>query len=298
MVYLNEKPILLIGAAGQLGLQLQVSLARFGKVVTVARQGSDYDIDVSKTGALSTLICQLKPRLIVNAAAYTAVDKAETDVETAEQVNVNALVEIGESAKKNNSPVIHYSTDYVFSGKNDTPWKETDKTEPLGVYGKTKLQGEQALIATGAEAIILRTSWVYSMQGANFLLTMLRLFEERDSLSIVADQIGAPTSTQALAESTSQILSICSKENGEFGFSGKTGLYHCSAAGETSWFGFAKSILDKTDNDCQLSAITTAEYPTPAQRPLYSVLDNTKFKETFGFILPNWELSLRHCMEK
>jgi dTDP-4-dehydrorhamnose reductase len=192
-------------------------------------------------------------------------------------------------------PVVHYSTDFVFAGQSKRPYLEDDEPGPLSVYGETKLGGEHSLMATGANAIVLRTSWIYGVRGDNFLLTMLRLFGERDDLRIVEDQVGAPTWSRMLAEVTAQILGRALR--GDLDVERVRGVYHVTNGGETSWFNFARTILEASGRRCNLLPIPTSEYPAPARRPTYSVLDNTKLRETFGLALPHWEVSLRQCLE-
>lgn len=295
MSFTNNRSILLLGADGQVGRELQRTLACLGEVICVARTFGKYPLDLAQSGVTEKLIKQLAPSIIVNAAAYTAVDKAESEAELVARINADLLQEIGNAAKAQGCPVIHYSTDYVFPGNKNTPWQESDEVAPLGVYGQTKLDGENALLATGATALVLRTSWVYGTHGNNFLLTMLRLFKERDQLNIVSDQWGAPTWSRMIAEATAQLLAMHLQPDG-FDLQDRQGLYHMSAAGETNWFEFAKQILALSDEQCELQAINTADYPTAAQRPLYSVLDNSHFHKTFGFSLPEWDLSLAQCM--
>lgn len=239
---------------------------------------------------------EVRPSLIVNAAAYTAVDKAETDPNLAEAVNATAPGIIGELAAMQSAGVIHYSTDYVFSGEQNRPYREGDATGPAGVYGQTKLRGEQALLAATSNAIILRTAWVYGSRGNNFLCTMQRLFKEQDELSVVDDQIGSPTWCKVIAEATAKILVQINMEPSQIGEVG--GIYHLTNAGQTSWYGFARSILEASGLECALHPIPTSEYPTPAKRPAWSVLDNSKLKEAFGIILPDWKISLHHCISQ
>jgi dTDP-4-dehydrorhamnose reductase len=249
-------------------------------------------VDLSVPDSLVRVFDEVRPNLAVNAAAYTAVDKAEQEPDLATAVNADAPGIIGELASLLGATVVHFSTDYVFDGKAQKPYREADATAPLGVYGRTKLLGERALLDSGADALILRTSWVYGRHGHNFLNTMLRLFRERDELSVVDDQIGSPTWSRMIAEVTAQILvQLRLEQLGE-----QSGIYHLTAAGQTSWYGFAKSILDASGESCRLSPITTADYPTPAARPHWSVLDNSKLQETFGLTLPDWSASLNHCM--
>lgn len=288
--------ILLIGADGQVGWELRRTLATLGDVIAASLDGARGPcVDLSDPRSLSALVQESAPDAVVNAAAHTAVDKAESEGELAHRINAEAPGMLGGLLRDRGIPIIHYSTDFVFSGESKRPYREDDEPRPLSVYGKTKLGGEQALMVTGANAIILRTSWVYAVRGSNFLLTMLRLFGEREELRIVDDQVGAPTWSRMLAEVTAQIL--CRILRGELKAERVKGVYHATNAGETSWFNFARAILDISGLRCNLLPISTAEYPAPARRPAYSVLDNTKLRETFGLVFPDWEVSLRQCME-
>ncbi len=288
--------ILIIGADGQVGWELQRSMASLGEVVTAGPHQANYLLDLADKNSIETLLRQLQPQLIVNAAAYTAVDQAESDSELAWAVNAEALTVIGAEAKKLNCPVVHYSTDYVFSGEHaGTPWTEEDAVDPQSVYGSSKLAGEQQLLASGAQAIVLRTCWVYGPRGKNFLLTMLRLFREKSSLGIVADQFGIPTGSRLIADLTAQIVAQCQTEAG-FEFGKKAGLYHLSAAGQASWHDFASEILRLSGESCDLKPLTTAEYPTPAERPAWSVLNTQKLADQFGLMPPDWRILLSQCM--
>ena len=210
-------------------------------------------------------------------------------------INAEALRLLGDLLRDRGVPVIHYSTDFVFSGEATRPYREDDAPGPLSVYGSTKLAGEQALLESGVPAIVLRTSWVYGVRGQNFLLTMLRLFAEKDELRVVDDQVGAPTWSRMLAEVTAQILHRVLRR--EVDLDRVTGLYHVTAGGETSWYGFAKAILEASGGACRLLPIPSSDYRSPARRPAYSVLDNTKLWETFGLALPDWRVSLAQCLE-
>lgn len=288
--------ILLIGADGQVGWELRRTLGTLGDVIAASLDGAyGPRVDLSDPRSLSRLVQEAVPDAVVNAAAYTAVDKAESESELAQRINAEAPGMLGGLLRDRGVPVVHYSTDFVFSGKSKRPYREDDEPGPVSVYGETKLGGEQSLMATGANAIILRTSWVYGVRGNNFLLTMLRLFGERDELRIVDDQVGAPTWSRMLAEVTAQIL--CRTLRGELDIERVKGVYHATNGGETSWYKFARTILDLSGRRCTLLPIPTSEYPAPARRPAYSVLDNAKLRETFGLGLPDWEVSLRQCLE-
>jgi len=294
---MNHQPrILLIGSSGQVGWELRRTLAGLGIVIASSLEGKHGPrIDLMDTQALAQLINETQPDAVVNAAAYTAVDKAENDRNTAQRINADAVGELGKLLAVRNTPIIHYSTDFVFSGNIDRPYSENDAPNPLNVYGATKWEGERALLNSGANALIFRTSWVYGRYGANFLLTMLRLFRERDELRVVDDQIGAPTWSRMLAEITALVLYRVLR--GELDLKQIGGIYHLSGAGEVSWYGFARAILEMSGLETNLIAIPSSDYPTPAQRPHYSVLDNRKFQETFGLIMPDWQLSLAQCLE-
>lgn len=297
MPHPDRRPrILLIGCSGQLGWELRRSLAPLGEV-TAASDCGRYGprLDLTDPDGLRTLIRTTAPELILNAAAYTAVDKAETDLERAEAINAQAPGLIGEAAKELGALVVHYSTDFVFDGTASRPYREEEPTGPLGVYGRTKLQGEQALLAATERALVLRTSWVYGLRGQNFLLTMQRLFRERPLVRVVDDQIGSPTWSRHLADVTAQLLSQLWRD--DFDLRGRGGVYHVCGAGHTSWYGFARAIWELSGASCQLGPIPTSEYPTPARRPAYSVLDTSKLWRTFGLRLPPWRESLELCLQ-
>jgi dTDP-4-dehydrorhamnose reductase len=287
--------ILIIGSTGQVGWELQRTLAPLGEVVLSSREGrAGHQVDLAAPDSIALLFDEVRPRVVVNAAAYTAVDQAETEVERATAVNGDAPGIIGELARLQGAAVVHYSTDYVFDGGANHPYREEDPTGPLGVYGQTKLMGERALLDSGADALVFRTSWVYGRHGHNFLNTMGHLFRERDGLGVVDDQVGAPTWSRMIAEATAQILFKLDLE--PLQVAERRGIYHLSAAGQTSWYGFAKAILAASGESCRLSPITTAEYPTPATRPHWSLLDNSKLQAVFGLALPDWNLSLNQCL--
>lgn len=282
--------ILLTGKNGQVGWELQRALAPLGEVVAVDRQV----LDLAAPDSIRSVIRDVKPQLIVNPAAYTAVDKAESEPDLAQAVNGTAPGIMAEEAKRIGAALIHYSTDYVFDGAKEGAYVEDDPTNPLNVYGKTKLAGEQAIRASGAAHLILRTSWVYGARGNNFMLTMLRLASAREELKIVADQIGAPTWSRHIAETTAQILA---QRMGLW--SELAGLYHFSAGGSTSWHGFASVIVDLGGiaPKPRLIPIPTSEYPLPATRPKNSLMSNAALAATFGLTMPDWSASLRLCMD-
>jgi dTDP-4-dehydrorhamnose reductase len=283
--------ILLTGKNGQVGWELQRTLATLGEVVAVDRQG----MDLADPDSIRAAIRAIRPNLIVNAAAYTAVDKAESEPDLAMAINGIAPDIMAEEAKRLGAAMVHYSTDYVFDGTKASPYTEDDIPNPINVYGKTKLAGEQAVQAAGIPHLIFRTSWVYGLRGRNFLRTILRLANERDELKIVDDQIGAPTWSRMIAEATGQVLSQDSSP-----LTMKSGIYNLTAAGRTSWHGFTRAILENLSGHLQplphLVPITTPEYPLPAPRPPYSVLSSAKFIQTFGVALPAWDASLTLCM--
>lgn len=278
------KRILLTGRDGQVGWELKRALAPLGKVFAYDHNG----LDLQNADYIRTVIRDVRPHVIVNAAAYTAVDKAETDIETAHAVNAVAPGIMAEEAKALNALLVHYSTDYVFDGMATSPYTENASTRPLNVYGKTKLDGEKAIQSVNLPHLILRTSWVYGMRGKNFLLTMLRLGKEKEILSIVGDQVGAPTWSRFIAEATASMLT---KQEIDFG------VYHVTSAGQTSWFGFAEAIFKHCGGKIpQLQEITTADYPTPAKRPKYSILSNAKLLKNCQIALPDWQDALKMCL--
>ncbi|MCD5977737.1 dTDP-4-dehydrorhamnose reductase [Pseudomonas quasicaspiana] len=283
--------IVIIGQNGQVSQALQKTLAGLGELIVLGRD----KLDLSDQMADFDQIQDLKPDLIINAAAYTAVDQAETDQKTALAVNAIAAGMLADQAKELGIPLIHYSTDYVFDGSKAMPWTEQDKPAPLGVYGASKWAGEQAIEYVGGQYLILRTSWVYSNTGRNFLLTMQRLLQERDSLNVVADQVGAPTWAGTIAQSTRQLI-----EYWRDGKPGAWGTYHLTASGETSWFGFTQAIAEQLSvqgKKCAtLEAIPSSAYPTPAARPLNSRLDCSLLQREWGVKQPDWHSALLECL--
>jgi len=285
--------ILLLGAGGQLGMQLKQALTGKVELTALART----ELDFTDADAIRAAIRSANPEIVINAAAYTAVDKAESEPEQAHLVNTVAPGVIAEELAKTNGWLIHYSTDYVFDGSGTKPWVETDATGPLGVYGQAKLDGELAIAATGCKHVILRTSWVYAAEGRNFLHTMLRLGRDRDQLKVVDDQIGAPTTAEALTEATQAVLNHFST-NAEA--SAATGVYHLACAGETSWCGFAKAIFAEfasKQKPPEVLPIPTEAYPTPAKRPRNSRLNCGKFTRQFGFQMPAWQDALHQVAQ-
>ena len=291
--------ILLLGANGQVGWELRRTLAPLGAVRALERA----DVDLADHDGLRRVVREAAPSLIVNAAAYTAVDRAEEEAELAHAVNGAAPGILGEEAKRLNAGLVHFSTDYVFDGTASTPYREGDAPAPVNVYGESKLAGEKAISGTGCAHLILRTSWVYSMRGANFLLTVRRLAGELEELRIVADQTGAPTWARGIAEATALVLTACGAPAETNILAEKGGLYHLTASGETSWHGFAEEIVDwlcatgQPVRCKQVLPIPTADYPTPAIRPAYSLLDCSKLREAFGIVMPDWREQLRLCVD-
>jgi dTDP-4-dehydrorhamnose reductase len=275
--------ILLTGANGQVGWELRRSLAPLGNLDAFGRAA----LDLEKSDEIRARVRELRPDVIVNAGAYTAVDKAESEPELAFAVNARAPEILAEETKRLGALLIHYSTDYVFDGTKPGPYVETDTPNPFSVYGKSKLAGEDAIQATGCRHVILRTSWVYASRGKNFLLTILRLAKERPELRVVDDQHGAPTWARDIADASAKIL--CRGE-------APNGLYHLTAAGETTWCGFARAILQVAGLETPVHAITTAEYPTPARRPMNSILESTKTRTTFGIAMRNWREATDVCV--
>lgn len=288
------RKILLTGKNGQVGWELERTLATLGEVIAVDRQ----TLDLSDPDSIRAVIREVKPGLIVNPAAYTAVDKAESEPELAMAVNGTAPGIMAEEAKRIGAAMVHYSTDYVFDGSKASPYTEEDAPNPINVYGKSKLAGELAIQATGIPHLILRTSWVYGMRGKNFLLTILRLAKERDELKIVDDQIGAPTWSRMIAEATAQILaqSVLPLSHYPLPIAEVSGIYNLTAAGQTSWCGFTGAIINNMRAETKVTPIPTTAYPLPAPRPLYSLLSGDKLSKTFGLALPAWDASLALCM--
>lgn len=294
----DVKRILLIGKNGQVGWELQSTLAALGEVQAIDRQS----MDLTNPDSIRSVIRDWRPDVLVNAAAYTAVDKAESEVDMAMAINGSAPGIMAEEMRRLGGALVHYSTDYVFDGVKTRPYVEDDAVNPLGVYGVSKLAGERAIQAVGVPHLIFRTSWVYGARGKNFLLTMLRLSKERDELRVVADQIGAPTWSRMIAEMTGQVLACCAAPNG-LPISEVSGTYHLTGSGSTSWFGFTQAILENVAQRGhftlpRLVPITTRDYPTPAQRPANSQLSNAKLANVFGLVSPRWDSQLHLCMRE
>jgi dTDP-4-dehydrorhamnose reductase len=289
--------LLLLGGNGQVGRELRRSLPALGEVIVATRDGADADAvaDFDRPESLGALVQRIAPDVVVNAAAYTAVDRAETDVDAAFRVNADAPAAIAEACKAIDALLVHYSTDYVFDGQATRPYREDDATGPLGVYGASKLAGEQAIGDSGARHAILRTAWVYAAQGKNFLLTMMRLADEREELRVVNDQFGAPTPSAWIADATTALL--------RHGVA-QSGTWHLTAQGHSSWHEFASTIMDEAQalgllrRKPRVLPIATADYPTPARRPRYSLLDTARLQRDFGIVPPDWRDGLRRTLRE
>ncbi|MGY6156171.1 dTDP-4-dehydrorhamnose reductase [Paraburkholderia graminis] len=290
----KQPTILITGVNGQVGFELVRTLQGLGRIVALDRSG----LNLADFTQVRSTVRELKPSVIVNPAAYTAVDKAEADVDAAMRLNAEAPGVLAAEAARCGAVLVHYSTDYVFDGSKSAAYVEADVTNPQNVYGKSKLAGEQAIVESACAHLIFRTSWVYGARGNNFLLTMLKLGAERPELRVVADQIGAPTWSNTIATSTSHIIAQGLAANDLGWWRERSGVYHLTAAGETSWHGFAKSILDIAmgDNAPNVVPIGTSDYPVPAKRPANSRMSQSKLTETFGLALPDWQDALCLCM--
>ncbi|WLE58246.1 dTDP-4-dehydrorhamnose reductase [Burkholderia plantarii] len=290
--------VLVTGRNGQVGWELARALAPLGEVVACDRETAD----LSRPETLAPLVAEVRPGLIVNAAAYTAVDRAEEEEALALRVNGESVGVLAEAARKAGALLVHYSTDYVFDGTADRPYTESDPTSPVNAYGRTKLAGEQAIAAAGGDWLTFRTTWVYGVRGRNFLSTMLRLAGERETMRVVADQIGTPTSARMIAELTAHAAAQAMRERSAGHF--ESGLFHMTAADQTSWHGFASTIVDSaraTRGDAikvrTIEAIDSEAYPTPARRPAWSVLDNGRFDRRFGLTRLDWRRALALVMD-
>ena len=290
--------VLLFGGNGQVGTELRKLFAGSPELVVTTRSGSVDGMeceaaDFDRPQAVKSILERVRPDLVINAAAYTAVDAAENDADAAWRANAEAPAQVAAWCAVHGVPLVHYSTDYVFDGQGSQPYREDDATAPLGVYGASKRAGEEAIIGSGAPYLIFRTAWVYASHGKNFLHTMLRLGAERERLGVVADQIGTPTSAALIARVTLQVL-----QSGQL----QSGIWHLVADGQTSWHGFAREIFSQAqaaglmEKIPEVVAITTADYPTPAARPAWSCLDNRKLKADFGISLPSWEQELARVL--
>lgn len=283
--------ILLLGKNGQVGWELQRSLAPLGQVLALDSKSLDYCGDLSDLQGLAATVRRFAPDVIVNAAAYTAVDKAESEPDQALRVNAEAPAVLAAEALKLNALLVHYSTDYVFAGDGETPWQESDPVGPLSVYGATKLAGERAIQSSGCSHLIFRTSWVYAARGNNFAKTMLRLARERDSLNVIDDQFGTPTGADLLADVTAHAIRATRQQPH------LSGVYHLAPAGETTWYRYARFVLEQAHaagvqlqvSPASVGAIATAAYPTPAKRPANSRLNTQKLQSAFSLHLPEWQ---------
>jgi dTDP-4-dehydrorhamnose reductase len=291
--------ILLTGASGQVGWELVRSLHPLGTVYALGRA----EADLGNPSLIQEQIERIKPDVIVNPAAYTAVDKAESESGLAHHINADAPGTMAEAAKKIDALLVHYSTDYVFDGSKTSPYDEAEATNPLSVYGASKLAGEKAIQDVGGDYVILRTSWVYASRGSNFVKTMLRLAGEREELRVVSDQHGSPTWARLIAETTAHVLrqSILEKQQGQF----HSDIYHLTNSGATTWHGFASRIIELAREQGsqplitrQIHPIATADYPLPAKRPANSLLSSRKLEQKFGLSMPTWENSLRLCLQE
>ena len=295
--------ILLLGKGGQVGWELQRSLSVLGQVLALDFDTTEVDGvpvcgDFSQPERVAQTVRDLKPDVIVNAAAHTAVDKAQSEPDLARLLNATTPGLIALEAKKLGAWLMHYSTDYVFDGSGTTPWLETDAPAPLNVYGHTKLEGEQAITQSGCQHVMLRTSWVYGARGGNFAKTMLKLAQEREELKVINDQVGAPTGADVLADVTAQIIAHTRMASGD-----ESGIYHCVAAGQTTWFdyanhvlGLARSINPAMHIKAQVLPVPTSAFPTPAQRPHNSRLNTDKLQHTFGLTLPHWQTGVSRML--
>ena len=283
--------LLLLGKGGQVGWELQRSLAPLGEVVALDFDSTDFHADFSRPETLADTVLKVRPDVIVNAAAHTAVDKAEGESDFARTLNAVSPGIVAEAAERIGALMVHYSTDYVFDGSGSTPWTETDATGPLSVYGRTKLEGERLVAQHCARHLIFRTSWVYAARGGNFAKTMLRLAKERDRLTVIDDQFGAPTGAELLADITAHAIRDTLRDPH------KAGLYHAVAGGETNWHGYARFVLEQARKaGVELKAppdavdpVPTSAFPTPATRPHNSRLNTQKLQTTFGLVLPDWQ---------
>jgi len=283
--------ILLFGKNGQVGWELQRSLAPLGELVALDSRSVDYCGDLTHLEGIAQTIRDVAPDVIVNAAAYTAVDKAESEPEMAHMINASALGVLALEAMRSGAWLVHFSTDYVFDGSGDLPWMEDDCTNPLSVYGKTKLAGEEAIVTSGCKHLIFRTSWVYAARGVNFAKTMLKLAQDRDSLKVINDQIGAPTGADLIADITAQAIRVALQRPEV------SGLYHLAASGQTSWHDYANFVIDfarqagaeiKVKPEA-IQPVPSSTFPTAAKRPLNSRLNTSKLQQTFGLSLPKWQ---------
>lgn len=291
--------ILLFGQSGQISWELQRSLAPLGELIVLGSNSTQMCGNFTNLVGIAESIQKIQPDVIINAAAHTAVDQIEKESDLAYQINTYAPEVLALEAKKIGAWLVHFSTDYVFDGSGNQAWLETDKTNPLSTYAKTKLAAEEKIVASGCKYLIFRTSWVYAARGKNFAKTMLQLAKERDSLSVIHDQIGAPTGAELVADVTAHALRTAMQNN-------VTGIYHLTASGEVSWYEYAKFVLDYAQqkgtplklSPSDIKAVSSSEYPTPAQRPLNSRLNTTKLQQTFNIYLPPWQNGVTHMLDE
>lgn len=290
---------LILGASGQVGRELSRALQPLGRGDALSRQ----QCDLAKLGAGAEAVTRHAPDVVINAAAYTAVDRAEDEPQLAQRINAEAVGELAEACSRQGIPLVHYSTDYVFSGQGDKPFREDDATDPLSVYGKSKLAGERAIVQSGAKALLFRTSWVYASHGNNFVKTMLRLGRERDDLSVIDDQIGAPTWAATIADVTALALHAWQREQWTPQLAG---VYHLTASGATSWHGFAEAVFEEAvalqlierTSVPRVAPIASSDYPQKAPRPMNSRLDVAGLERAFGLTMPSWRDALRACLRE
>lgn len=290
--------ILLLGKNGQVGWELQRALSPIGEVIALDRHSLDYCGDLANPEGIARTVRDLQPNVIVNAAAYTAVDKAESDIENATLINAVSVEILARASREINALLVHYSTDYVFDGSGDRPWREEDITAPLNTYGETKRQGEEAIIAHAANYLIFRTSWVYAAKGSNFAKTMIRLAMERETLSVINDQFGAPTGAELIADCTVHAIKA-TLLNPE-----KSGIYHMIASGVTTWHAYAEFVIEYVRNKglplrvSSVNGVETTAFPTPAKRPHNSRLNTEKLRDTFAITLPEWQQGVMRMLDE
>ncbi len=292
--------ILLIGPSGQLGYELRGALSNIGEVTTAGRSEADFALDLSYPSQIENVLQEARAELVVNVAAYTAVDQAESERELAFAINAEAPAVMARMTRQNRSLLVHFSTDYVFNGESKLAYTEADETGPETVYGQSKLEGERAIQSSGGRHLILRTSWVYGLRGKNFLRTVLKLAAEEKRIRIVDDQFGTPNWSRALAEATVAVLTALKSDPARM--DDRLGLYHLSATGETTWCGFAGEILESVKGEegiraKKVKAIATKDYPTPAKRPKRSTLDSSKLAKNLAVTLPHWRECLQQCLD-
>ncbi|VTU21324.1 dTDP-4-dehydrorhamnose reductase [Variovorax sp. PBS-H4] len=292
--------VLLLGKTGQVGWELQRSLAPLGELVALDSKSTEFNADFRDPERVAQTVLALRPDVVVNAAAHTAVDKAESEPELARTLNATAPGAIAQAAQQVGALMVHYSTDYVFDGSGERPWQEDDATAPLSVYGRTKLEGEQLVAAHASKYLIFRTSWVYAARGGNFAKTMLRLAKERERLTVIDDQFGAPTGAELLADVTAHAVRDTLRDPA------KAGLYHLAAGGETTWNGYARFVLAQAEaagvalkaGPAMVDAVPTSAFPTPATRPHNSRLSTLKLQSTFGLSLPSWQTGVARMLHE